>query len=200
VTDTSSDSIVPRALSPLPDLSTIVFFRRANRDFVTGKGPFAAEASRGARKFIRWGMWVLLIAGLGMSLVVGAIEIYLHQQSGTDNDLDFGYLVGGPVLLFVGAFYGMIAWIQSRRAGKEARLTAEGGLLPATLIKTKYYSGSGEGNSPSLRVDYRFTAPDGQTVEKRQSLSRFDFTRKALPPEGSPLLVLYVDAGLFEVL
>ncbi len=200
MSDTSGGIIVQRALIPLPELSTIVFFRRANRDFVTGKGPFAAEASRGVRKFIRWGMWVLLIAGLGMSLVVGAIEIYLHQQSGTDNDLDFGYLVGGPVLLFVGAFYGMIAWIQSRCAGKEARLTAEGGLLPATLIKTKYYSGSGNGGTPSLRVDYRFTAPDGQPVEKRQSLSRFDFTRKTLPPEGSSLLVLYVDAGLFEVL
>jgi hypothetical protein len=266
--------ITPRALAPLPDLSTIVFFRKANRDFVSGQGPFAVEASRGARKFIRWGMWLLLIAGVGMSLVVGAIEIYLHQQradleaplvtvdakvvgcDGTatsvphfvyqaegktyehyapqtrsdmcdnkpwqityipgnpdqfavapdsplpeaDDDLDFGYLVGGPVLLFVAAFYGMISWIQSRRAGKESRLTAEGGLLPAELIKTKYYSGTGDGNVPSLRVDYRFKAPDGQMIEKRQSLSRFDYTRKNLPPEGSPLLVLYVDAGLFEVL
>jgi hypothetical protein len=200
VSDASGGIVVQRTLAPLPDLSTIVFMRKANRDFVTGKGPFAAEASRGVRKFIRWGMWLLLTAGLGMSLVVGAIEIYLHQQSTGDNDLDFGYLVGGPVLLFVGAFYGMIAWIQARRARKEQRLTAEGGLLPAVLIKTKYYSGSGEGNSPSLRVDYRFTAPGGQLVEKRQSLSRFDYTRKTLPAEGSPLLVLYVDSGLFEVL
>jgi hypothetical protein len=274
VSETSGSMVVPRALTPLPDLATVVFLRKANRDFVTGKGPFAAEASRGVRKFIRWGMWVLLIAGLGMSLVVGAIEIFLHQQRANleaslvtvdakvagcdgaatsvphfvyraegktyehyapqtlsdmcdnkpwqityvpgapdkfavtpdsplpeaDDDLDFGYLVGGPLLLFVGAFYGMMSWIQSRRAGKEARLTGEGGLLPAALVKTRYYSGGGKGGSPSLRIDYRFSAPDGQTVEKRQSLSRFDFTRKTLPPEGSPLLVLYVDSGLFEVL
>jgi hypothetical protein len=226
------------------------------------------------RKFIRWGMWLLFIAGLGMSIVVGAVEIYLHQQranleasvvtvdakvfgcDGTatsvphfvyraegktyehfapqtladmcdnktwqityipgdpdkfavapdsplpeaDDDLDFGYLVGGPVLLFVAAFYGMISWIQSRRADKESRLTAEGGLVPAELIKTKYYSGTGEGNVPSLRIDYRFKAPDGQTVDKRQSISRFDYTRKTVPPDGSTILILYVDNELFEAL
>ena len=153
---------MPRVLAPLPDLSTTIFFRKANREFVTGNGPFAVEASRGVRKFIRWGMWVLLTAGLGMSLVVGVIEIYLHQQSGTDNDLDFGYLVGGPVLLFVGAFYGMINWIQSRRAGKESRLTAEGGLLPATLVKTKYYSGSGEGIRPVCASTIASRRPAGR--------------------------------------
>ncbi len=80
MSELTGDKITQRALAPLPDLSTIVFFRKANRDFVTGRGPFIVEASRGVRKFIRWGMWVLLAAGLGMSIVVGAIEIYLHQQ------------------------------------------------------------------------------------------------------------------------
>ena len=79
-------------------------------------------------------------------------------------------------------------------------MTAEGGLLPAELIKTKYYSGTGEGNVPSLRIDYRFKAPDGQMVDKRQSLSAFDYTRKTVPPDGSTILILYVDNELFEAL
>jgi hypothetical protein len=274
LSEMSGDKIVQRTLAPLPDLSTIVFFRKANRDYVTGRGPFAPEASRGARRFIRWGMWLLIGVGLGVSLVVGAIELYLHHQRANleaslvtvdakvvgcdntatsvprfvykaegkiyehyprqtladmcdnktwqitymlgnpdkfavapdtplpeaDDDLDAGYLVGGPLLLFLGAFYWMIGWFQARRAGKETRLMAEGGLLPAELIKTKYYPGGGDSNLPSLRIDYRFKAPDGQMVDKRQSLSRFDCTSKTVPPAGSTILILYVDGGLFEAL
>ena len=84
MSDTSSDRIVRRALAPLPDLSSIVFFRKANRDFVTG--------------------------------------------------------------------------------------------------------------------DYRFMAPDGKIVDKRQHLQRFDFGRKELPQVGSKLLIIYVNAEAFEVL
>jgi hypothetical protein len=271
---TASDKITQRALAPLPDLSTVVFFRKANRDFVTSRGPFTAEAGPGVRRFIRWGMWVFIISGLAISLVVGAIELYLHQQRAAleaslvtvdakvvgcdntatsvprfvykaegkiyehyprqtlagmcdnkswqitylpgdrdkfavapdtplpppDDDLDAVYIVGGPVLLFLGSFYWMISWFQARRVSKEQRLAAEGGLLPAELIKAKYYSGSGEGNTASLRIDYRFKAPDGQIVDKRQSLSRFDFYAKTVPPAGSTILVLYVDKELFEAL
>jgi hypothetical protein len=272
--ESSGDRITQRALAPLPALSTIVFFRAANREFVTGRGPFAAEASKGVRKFIRWGMWLFIAVGLATSLVVGAIELYLHQQragleaslvtvdakvvdcdgsatsvphfvyqaegktyehysaqtlagmcdnrhwqityvSGNpdkfavapdsplpeaDDDLDAGYLIAGPLLLFLGAFYWMISWFQGRRAGKEASLAAQGGLLPAKLLKTKYISGSGDGGLPSLRIDYRFKTPDGRTVEKRQKLSRFDYTHKTLPPDGSTILILYVDDQLFEAL
>ena len=198
MSDASSDRIVQRALAPLPDLSTIVFFRQANRDFVTGKGPLAAQSGRAARAFMRWGMWILLTAGALTTLFVAVFEIG-RRQSGLD-DLDAGYLVAGPLLLFLGVIYWLFCWSQTRRAAREARLVAEGGLLPAELIKTKYYSGSGDGDVPSLRVDYRFKAPNGQIVEKRQNLLRFDYTRKTQPPEGSPLLVLYVDPGFFEML
>ena len=102
--------------------------------------------------------------------------------------------------MFLAAFYWMISWFQNRRARKENRLVSEGGLLPAELIKAKYYSGSGDGNMPSLRIDYRFKAPDGQMVDKRQSLSRFDFYAKTVPPAGSTILILYVDKELFEAL
>jgi hypothetical protein len=52
----------------------------------------------------------------------------------------------------------------------------------------------------SLRIDYRFTAPDGQTVDKRQSLLRFDCNSKTVPPAGSTILILYVDSELYEAL
>jgi hypothetical protein len=268
------EKIVQRALAPLPDLSSVVFFRKANRAFVTGRGPFAVEASMGVRRFMRWGMWLFLAVGVGMCLVVGAIEFHLHQQRAdleaslvtvdakvvgcdnsatsvpdfvykaegkiyehfsdqtlagmcdnkpwkityvpgdpdkfavapdsplpeADDDLDAEYIVGGPILVFLAAFYCMISWFQNRRARKENRLVSEGGLLPAELIKAKYYSGSGDGNMPSLRIDYRFKAPDGQLVNKRQSLSRFDFYAKTVPPAGSTILILYVDKELFEAL
>ena len=192
------EKITQRALAPLPDLASIVFFRKANREFVTGRGPLATQAGRGARRFIRWGMWLFLSTGIATSLVVGAIEIYMNQTQ--QPDLDIGYIIAGPLLLFLAGVYWFIGWVQSRRASKKARLAAEGGLLPGELIKAKYYSGSGDNNVPTLRIDYRFTAPDGQTVEKRQILGRFDFTRNTLPPPGTQILVLYVDKELFEAL
>src|SRR5213080_4897912 len=80
VSDTSSDSIVQRALAPLHDLSSIVFFRKANRDFVTGRGPIAARSGSGARAFMRGGMWLFLIGGALITLIVGAMEIERRQS------------------------------------------------------------------------------------------------------------------------
>ena len=50
------------------------------------------------------------------------------------------------------------------------------------------------------RVDCRFTAPDGQMMDKRQSLPRFDCSRRNMPPVGSKVLILFVDKVTFEVL
>lgn len=73
-------------------------------------------------------------------------------------------------------------------------------MIGAELTGIKYFSGSTDTSSPSLRVDYRFTAPDGQVVDKRQSLPVFSSIRKNMPPVGSKLLILYVDKETFEVL
>jgi hypothetical protein len=37
-------------------------------------------------------------------------------------------------------------------------------------------------------------------IDKRQSLPRFDYSRKNLRPVGSKVLILYVDKETFEVL
>jgi hypothetical protein len=197
VSDTSGDKIVHRALAPLPELSSIVFFRRAYLDFITGRGPMPERAGKKARAFMRYGMWLFLIGGVVIGLLVGVIEIG-RRQSGLD-DLDAGWIVAGPVLLFLALIYWLFSWSQARRLAREQRLS-HGGLIGGELVKVKYFEGSADGSPASLRVDYRFTAPDGQLVEKRQSLLRFDFSRKNLPPPGSKVLLLYVDAETFEVL
>ena len=73
-------TITFRALGPLPDLDSIVFFRKQNRDFVSGRGPFAVSVRPGVQRFLRGGMWLLLIAGIVISLVVGAMELVQRQQ------------------------------------------------------------------------------------------------------------------------
>ena len=194
MSDTASGTIVQRALAPLPDLSAIVFFRTANRAFVTGKGPLATRTGAGARAFMRYGMWVLLVAGVLAILVTGAL--WFEQK----DDFDPAYLIIGPLLLVLALVYWLFAWYQSRRVAKEQILSSRGGLLPAELTGIKYIAGSGDGSLPTLRVDYRFSAPDGQIVGKRQHLQRFDISRKNLPPVGSKILILYVDKETFEVL
>ena len=119
---------------------------------------------------MRGGMWLFLIGGALITLIVGAMEIG-RRQSGLD-DLDAGYLAAGPVLLFLALVYWLFAWSQSRRAAKEQLLSSQGGLLPAELTGIKYIEGSGDNNVPSLRVDCRFTAPDGQVIDKRQNEQR----------------------------
>jgi hypothetical protein len=72
--------IALRQLGPLPDLDSVVFVRKQNRAFVTGQGPLATLASKGARRFMRAGTWLFLIAGVVIALIVGAMEYFERQQ------------------------------------------------------------------------------------------------------------------------
>jgi hypothetical protein len=193
----AGETIVLRPLAPLPDLAAVVFVRHKNRAFVTGRGPLAVTAGPGVRRFLKYG--ALAFTGVGGALTLGAAvaELYLGIQSPPE-DLDVGWIAAGLTSLGLGAIYGAILWFQNRRAVAEQRLARDGGLIGAELVATRYWSGGKSG--PSLRIDYRFTAPDEQVVNRRQSFSLFDLDRKALPPPGSKLLVLWVDETLFELL
>ena len=72
--------IALRQLGPLPDLNSVVFVRKQNRAFVTGQGPLATSASKMVRRFLRAGTWVFLIAGVVITLVVGAMEYFERAQ------------------------------------------------------------------------------------------------------------------------
>jgi hypothetical protein len=267
----TGETVTVRALGPLPDLDSIVFIRSKNRAFVTGRGPLGTEVTKGAQRFMRVGMWLLLAAGIVISLAVIAMEIVERQQYGGlvatlhtvdakvvgcgtndipyltytaegksyhhytpqtradicdnrswqvtyiagnpdqwavapdsplkpfEDDIDGMWIAGGPALLFLALVYWLFSWLQTRQAGKEARLTKEGALIGAELQSIKWQSG-GDSSYPSLRVGYRIILPDGRVIEKRQSFTNFDIDRKALPPEGSKLLVLRVDDSLQQVL
>jgi hypothetical protein len=76
----AGETVTVRALGPLPDLDSVVFIRSKNRAFVTGRGPLGTEVSKGARRFMRVGMWLFLAAGIVISLAVIAMEIVERQQ------------------------------------------------------------------------------------------------------------------------
>ena len=74
--------IALRQLGPLPDLDSVVFVRKQNRAFVTGQGPLATSASKTVRRFLRAGTWVFLIAGVVITLIVGAMEYFERAAAG----------------------------------------------------------------------------------------------------------------------
>ena len=117
-----------------------------------------------------------------------------------EDNIDALWIVIGPCLFLLAAIYWLFTWSQERRAGKEARLVKEGGLLGAELLQAKYYAGGPDSGSSSIRLKFRMTPPKGEPVERKQSFSRYDLDHRALPPPGTKLLVLYVDETLQEVL
>jgi len=266
--------IALRQLGPLPDLDSVVFVRKQNRAFVTGQGPLATSASKTVRRFLRAGTWLFLIAGVVITLIVGAMEYFEREQRaelegslrtvdavvvGCENtatsvpafrytaegktyehfppqtradscdkkpwrvtyiagnpdawavapdsplppfedNIDALWIAIGPCLFLLAAIYWLFTWSQERRAGKEARLVKEGGLLGAELLQAKYYAGGPDSGSSSIRLKFKMTPPKGEPVERKQSFSRYDLDHRALPPPGTKLLVLYVDETLQEVL
>ncbi|HXU58406.1 MAG TPA: hypothetical protein VN710_06630, partial [Verrucomicrobiae bacterium] len=76
----SGETITLRALGPLPELDSVVFVRKLNRAFVTGRGPLGPPSPRPARRFLRIGMWLMLFTGVVISLLVGAAEYFERQQ------------------------------------------------------------------------------------------------------------------------
>lgn len=116
-----------------------------------------------------------------------------------EDKIDAIWIAIGPVLLVLAVIYRLFLALQNRRAGQEARLAKLGKLIGAEIASMRWYSG-GDGDRPSLRVGFRLTLPDGRVVESKQSFVHFDLDRRALPPEGTKLLVLRIDDGLQQVL
>ena len=268
----SGGEITVRALGPLPDLESVIFFHSKYRDFITGRGPFPVRARPWARRAIRIGTWVLLAAGILVSIGVGVAELYEREQWARlqsvlktvdaevvgcgagdtvpffrftadgkvvnhyppqtradicdnkkwqvtyipgdpdawavvpdsplppfEDNIDEIWIAVGPLILLVAGLYWLFARMQDRWRVRERRLVAEGALVGGELLKVKYYEG-GQDSEPSLSVKFRVNFPDGRSIDDKQSLMRFDFTRKTLPPAGSKLLVLWVDEKVRQVL
>ena len=267
----SGGQITIRTMGPLPDLDSVVFFHGKYRDFVTGRGPFPVAARPWARRFMRIGGWVLLAAGILISIGVAVAELYEREQWARlqsvlktvdaevvgcgagdtvpffqftadgkvinhyppetradicdnkkwqvtyipgdpdawavapdsplppfEDSIDAIWIAVGPLLLLVAGLYWLLARMQDRQRVRERRLVAEGALVGGELLSAKYYEGQDSG--PSLSVKFRVNLPDGRSIDGKQSLMLFDFTRKTLPPAGSKLLVLWVDEKVRQVL
>jgi hypothetical protein len=80
MSQTAGETDALRKFRPMPDLDSVVFIRKQNRDFVAGRGPLSTSVPSGARRFMRIGMWFLFIAGIIVCLVAGAMEFFQHQQ------------------------------------------------------------------------------------------------------------------------
>ena len=65
-----------------------------------------------------------------------------------EDEIGAYWIVSGPLLLGLAAIYWVFLWFADRRAGREARLVKEGGLIGAELLSAKYYPGSPKGGSP----------------------------------------------------
>jgi hypothetical protein len=195
--ETPGETATLRRLASLPDLDSVVFLRKENRAFVTGRGPLAARTPPALRALFRYGALGLAILGMVLALVAAGMELYLRSRTPPAH-VSLGWILGAANSLFVAAVFGGIVRLQNRRAATERRLAEDGGLIGGELLSVRYRSG-GEGQ-PSLKVHYSFLRPGGQQMSRRQTLFRFDVDRRALPPAGSKILVLYVDENLFDVL
>ena len=85
-----------------------------------------------------------------------------------EDNIDGIWIVIGPCLFVLAAVYWLFTLFQERRAGKEAQLAEEGGLLGAELVQAKYYAG--DDAASSIRLKFTMTPPKGQPVERKQIL------------------------------
>jgi hypothetical protein len=100
-------------------------------------------------------------------------------------------------------FWNLISWgiflgiLLGRR--RDQRLVREG-----QLVRGEIRSISGTTDSDGdfqLRVEYRFTPPDGgETIFRTETQQRNDMKNVTLPPQGTPVAILYRDRQTFKLL
>lgn len=98
-------------------------------------------------------------------------------------------MLGGLAIMVLRMVWG---WQQERK------LFAEGRLLPGSIAKIRW--GKDSDGDPELRVTFSFVAPDGKLVRKRQKKLAISQQGESLPPEGTPVAVLYLNRRTFRML
>lgn len=90
----------------------------------------------------------------------------------------------------------LIGFVYSHK--RDQQLAREGQLVRGELLRTR---GTWHKSNYKLRVDYRFTPPDGdRPLQKSQTATRNDLKQKPRPEEGTPVAVLYKDRSHFKML
>jgi hypothetical protein len=190
-----TEAIAFRTLGPLPSLDSVVFIRKASRDFVLGRGAFPTQHSARVRAFFRISTAVLAIVGTALTL---AALGYAVASGLPFSEMNGFFLFAGPVLLLSAAIYYLFNLFIRRRANIEKQLIERGGLLAGELVSTKFRSD--ENGGTTLRVECRFTSPSAMNLTGKRHFNRYDVDRKAPPPPGTKLLIVYVDDKVWEVL
>jgi hypothetical protein len=120
----------------------------------------------------------------------------------TRDDLQTGFSVGyrfpGPVLLLCAGIFWLTGIAVQNTREKQQRLGREGVILKAELIRARH--DSSDESVYDIRCEYRFTNPAGVMMTGKSAGSRPDLKKEDYPPEGTPMLVLYVNDELFEAL
>jgi hypothetical protein len=113
--------------------------------------------------------------------------------------------MGLAVLLIVGGTYYVTS--RQRVAAARRRMVDDGQVLNGTVLEctarheTTAEAALGEvSRSYVVAVDYRFTAPSGDTIIDRDEHNRPDLRRTELPAAGTPVRVLYLDEGTHALL
>lgn len=94
-------------------------------------------------------------------------------------------IVSAVSLVIGGIIVVVMLWLDWRNR----RLSTRGRLLPGTIIHVEGRRGSK--GAYNVTVTYRFQTPTGDWLEKKSTSDRRDL-RNALPPNGSPVMVLYI--------
>ena len=105
--------------------------------------------------------------------------------------------LGPMVLLFAVLNVGL--WFNFRNMARgQARLADEGGLLPGELLSAKIRSSK---NGNYLRVECRFTSPQGKLITGKKDVGGpARYLKPTPPPSGTKVLVLYDGDRLWQVL
>ena len=77
------------------------------------------------------------------------------------------------------------------------RIAHEGQFITGRVTEA---SGSTSKNTYTVSIHYAFTTPDGEELSRKESRTRNDLRRMALPSAGTPVVVVYVNPKLYRML
>jgi hypothetical protein len=174
------------AIPPEIPIADVFFLKPENQRYVSGgsrrpKSPMTVSGCLILLAFVLISLWML-----------GA----LVRDASTWVDT-------GTLLVTIGmnaaAFIATLIMI--RKWQRYKRLAREGRLIRGAVVKTEAVEGDAEdGYGYKVTLHYVFRSPTGHELQGRGSHKRNDLMGKPLPPSGTPILVLYVNDKLHEVL
>ncbi len=144
-----------------------------------------------------------VVAG-ALLLLVNLMQLARGGERGEDRSAAASATALAGVLIVAGAYY--VVGRHGAAAARE-RMIREGKVLPGTVVacaardELSAEAALGEvTRAYRVTLEYRFTTPEGATIEAQDEHDRPDLRRAELPPPGTPVRVLYLDDQTYAVL